>query len=56
MYKKARAGEIKDFTGIDAPFEAPENPGIEIKTDDLTVEESVDKIMVELMKKIELKK
>ncbi|NQY11120.1 MAG: adenylyl-sulfate kinase [Flavobacteriales bacterium] len=56
LYKKARAGEIKDFTGIDAPFEAPENPGIEIKTDDLTVEESVDKIMVELMKKIELKK
>ncbi len=33
LYKKARAGEIKDFTGIDAPYEAPENPALEIKTD-----------------------
>ncbi len=38
LYKKARAGEIKDFTGIDAPYEAPENPALEIRTDqqDLT--------------------
>lgn len=42
LYKKARAGEIKGFTGIDSPFEAPENPDIEVKTKGLTIEESVD--------------
>ena len=42
LYKKARAGEIKDFTGVNAPYENPENPTIEIVTDDKTVEESVD--------------
>ena len=42
LYKKARAGEIKGFTGIDSPFEAPENPDIEVKTNGLTIEESVD--------------
>ena len=35
LYKKARAGEIKDFTGISAPFEVPENPEIEINTSEL---------------------
>ena len=33
LYKKARKGEIKNFTGISAPYEAPENPDIEIKTE-----------------------
>ena len=33
LYKKARAGEIKQFTGIDSPFEAPENPFLELRTD-----------------------
>jgi len=42
LYKKARAGEIKDFTGVNAPYENPENPTIEIVTDDKTVEKSVD--------------
>lgn len=42
LYKKARKGEIKDFTGINAPYEAPENPNIEIITDNKTIEESVD--------------
>ena len=55
LYKKVRSGEIKDFTGIDAPFEAPENPEVEVKTDDLSVEESVEIVMGELRKKIELK-
>ncbi|KAF5389344.1 hypothetical protein D9757_004369 [Collybiopsis confluens] len=41
LYKKARAGEIKDFTGISAPYEAPENPEIHIKTDQTEVAESV---------------
>ena len=41
LYKKARAGEIKDFTGIDSPYEDPQEPQIEIKTDEYTIEESV---------------
>lgn len=41
LYKKARAGEIKGFTGIDSPYERPKNPTIEIFTDQLTIEESV---------------
>ncbi len=41
LYKKARKGEIKNFTGIDAPFEVPEKPDIEIQTKGQTVEESV---------------
>jgi adenylylsulfate kinase len=45
LYKKARAGEIKDFTGIDAPFEEPVNPGIEIRTNEQTLEESVYKLL-----------
>ena len=45
LYKKARAGEIKNFTGIDAPFEAPQNPNIDIITDELTVEEAATQIL-----------
>ena len=45
LYKKARAGEIKNMTGISAPYEAPENPDIEIKTEEKTVEEAVQEIM-----------
>lgn len=45
LYKKARAGEIKNMTGISSPYEAPENPDIEIKTEEVTVEEAVAKIM-----------
>jgi adenylylsulfate kinase len=41
LYKKARAGEIKNFTGLDAPFEAPENAALEILTAGQTIEESV---------------
>ena len=45
LYKKARKGEIKEFTGIDSPYEPPKSPEIHIKTEDLTVEESVEKII-----------
>lgn len=41
LYKKARAGEIKNFTGIDAPYEAPVNPEIHLKTDEMTVAQEV---------------
>lgn len=45
MYKKARKGEIKEFTGINSPYETPESPEIHIRTDIMTVAESVDKIL-----------
>ena len=45
LYKKARAGEIKGFTGIDAPYEAPEEPEIIIDTSVLNLEDSVRKII-----------
>ncbi|THG99927.1 hypothetical protein EW026_g2501 [Hermanssonia centrifuga] len=51
LYKKARAGEIKDFTGISAPYEAPENPEIHIKTDECDVTESVRRITEYLTEK-----
>ena len=49
LYKKARAGEIKNFTGIDDPYEAPGNPEIHLHTDQMTLEEEVE-IIVEYMK------
>ena len=45
LYKKARAGEISNFTGIDSPYEPPENPYLEIKTAGLSVQESVDLVL-----------
>lgn len=45
LYKKARAGEIKEFTGIDAPYEAPVNPEIIVDTGALDVPASVEKIV-----------
>lgn len=45
LYKKARAGEIKDFTGISAPYEEPENAEIHIRTDEVSVEEAVEQII-----------
>ncbi|MFT6419505.1 MAG: adenylylsulfate kinase [Porticoccus sp.] len=45
LYKKARAGEIKNFTGIDDPYEAPENPEIHLQTDQTTLAEEVDMII-----------
>lgn len=49
LYKKARAGEIKNFTGIDAPFEAPVNPAIDVKTANLSVQESVEVILQKIL-------
>jgi adenylyl-sulfate kinase len=48
MYAKALAGQIKNFTGIDDPYEAPENPEIVVHTDTETVDESVAKIIAYL--------
>ena len=54
LYKKARAGEIKNFTGLDAPYEAPEKPELEIKTEAVSVEAAVDQILEVLLPKIKL--
>lgn len=45
LYKKARQGEIKHFTGIDSPYEEPEDPELVIDTAKLSIEQSVDKIL-----------
>ena len=49
LYKKARAGELKDFTGIDAPYEAPEKPEIVVHTDRQALTESVTDILDKLL-------
>ena len=45
LYKKARSGELKNFTGIDSPYEAPESPEIRIDTTSMTAEEAADRIV-----------
>jgi bifunctional enzyme CysN/CysC len=45
LYKKARAGDLKNFTGIDSPYEAPENPEIRIDTTQMTAEQAADAIL-----------
>lgn len=51
MYKKAIAGEIKNFTGISDPFEAPENADIEIRTDQCSVDEAAEQVIAYLEEK-----
>jgi len=48
LYKKARAGKIKGFTGIDAPYEAPEHPEVHLRTDKLSIADSVNSILRQL--------
>jgi bifunctional enzyme CysN/CysC len=52
LYKKARAGEILEFTGIDAPYEAPDDPEIVVHTDKQTVDESVATILEQLLPRL----
>ena len=54
LYKKARAGKIKNMTGISAPYEAPVNPDIEIDTEKETVETTVSRIIEYLTPKLKL--
>jgi bifunctional enzyme CysN/CysC len=54
LYKRARSGEIKNFTGIDAPYEAPANPEIAIHTDHETVEESIGRLLDFLLPRLQL--
>lgn len=55
LYAKARAGLIKNFTGIDSPYEEPQNPDVEIETVKLSVEDAVKKILEKLLPRIEYK-
>ena len=49
LYKKARAGELKNFTGIDSPYEPPEAPEIRVNTAEMTAEEAADAIIRQLI-------
>ena len=55
LYAKARRGEIKNFTGISAPFEAPLHPALTLDTSVLGVEESVSRLLALILPKIQLK-
>jgi adenylylsulfate kinase len=48
LYKRARAKDLQNFTGIDAPYEFPLKPEVECKTDQETIAESVDKVLIAL--------
>ena len=48
LYRKARRGELKNFTGIDSPYEAPENPEVLVDTTRLTPEQAVETILAQL--------
>jgi len=56
LYAKARAGEIKDFTGVSVPFEIPVNADLEIQTQNKSVEENVNEVMSFVAAKISLQK
>ena len=55
LYEKARRGEIENFTGVNAPYESPLAPDIEVDTTEMNVEEIVDVILKNIMGKIEIK-
>ena len=52
LYAKARKGEIKNFTGISAPFEAPLHPALELDTSKLSLEESVNRLLELILPKV----
>lgn len=54
LYAKARRGEIRDFTGIDSPFEPPEHPDLELNSSELTVEKTIGKALQFILPKIQL--
>jgi adenylylsulfate kinase-like enzyme len=51
LYKKARAGEIKQFTGIDSPYEAPDKPEMDLLTANRSVDECADEVITWLQEK-----
>lgn len=55
LYKKARAGVIKNFTGIDSPYERPENPDISIHSDQLSVSDAINTLLEKVLSRISKK-
>jgi adenylylsulfate kinase len=55
LYKKARAGEVKNFTGIDSPYEAPERPDVHIPTHELSLDQSIETLINTILSRIKLK-
>lgn len=55
LYAKARRGEIKNFTGISAPFEAPTSPALDLDTSKLSLQESVERLLQLIIPKVSLK-
>lgn len=55
LYAKARKGEIKNFTGVSAPFEAPAHPALTLDTSVLSLEESVNKLLELILPRIQKK-
>lgn len=55
LYQKARAGEIKEFTGVSQPFEPPHNPTLSIDTTNLAMEESMEQLLAIVLPRIERK-
>ena len=51
LYKKAQAGEIKNFTGFDSPYEAPETPELHLKTGDITAEAAAEQVIDALIRR-----
>ena len=54
LYKKARAGEIKDFTGIHSPYEIPKTPDLVVPTGELSIEAAVDKLLTYISEETKL--
>lgn len=52
LYKKARAGEIKEFTGISSPYEAPQNPDLIIKSDEQPIQDSLNLLLTKVLPRI----
>jgi bifunctional enzyme CysN/CysC len=56
LYRKARAGEISEFTGISSPYEPPDNPALRIQTPDRSVEECADEVFAAIVDRIRLRR
>jgi adenylyl-sulfate kinase len=54
LYKKARAGEIKEFTGISSPYEAPQNPDLIIKSAEMPIQDSINLLLERVMPLLKL--
>jgi adenylylsulfate kinase len=55
LYAKARRGELKEFTGIDSPFEVPEHPDLELKTDKLSIDDTIQKALDYILPTIQIR-